>query len=422
MNEASGKRQEQQRCWAGLDWGSEGHAVSVVNDTRQVLGRFKVEASLKGLEQLVKRLGEFGTVVGIAVEATRNPVVNYLASAGFTVYPINPKLSKNWRACNSVAGVKNDERDGLVLAVELAGRHTSLRALEREDPVVAELAGLCEKQRRLIDERTALVQRLRATLHQYYRGALDFFTDWTSPAAWRFVNRFPNPEALVRARKQTLIKFLKANCIGLRPWWLKRIEQRTQAAQWPEPADHLALETMALATVAQLQALQPYVDKCDRLIAERMPNLPQAPLLASLPGAGNRLAPALTAITALVADEEDRRQSLRCLSGVAPVEVQSGKRRRVRVRRRCNKHWRDILHLFAHCSTCSCAWAKAFYDMHRESGDSHAGALRKLADKWLRIINRMLETGEPYDDQRYVEALRRNGSPLYRRLAEKTCG
>lgn len=147
MNETNGKRREEQRCWVCLDWGSETHAVSVVNDARQVLGRFKVEASLKGLEQLVKRLGGFGTVAGIAVEATRNPVVNYLASAGFTVYLINPKLSKNWRACNSVAGVKNDERDGLVLAVELAGRHASLRALEREDPAVAELAGLCEKLR-----------------------------------------------------------------------------------------------------------------------------------------------------------------------------------------------------------------------------------------------------------------------------------
>ena len=140
MNEKDGKRQEQQRCWAGLDWDSEKHAVSVVNDAREVLGQFKVEASLKGLEQLVKRLGEFGKVAGIAIVATRNPVVNYLASAGFTVYPINPKLSKNWRACNSVAGVKNDERDGWVLAVELAGRHASLRALEQEDPVVAELA------------------------------------------------------------------------------------------------------------------------------------------------------------------------------------------------------------------------------------------------------------------------------------------
>ena len=422
MNEAHGTRQDRNRCWAGLDWGSEAHAVSVVNDAREVLAKFKVAASLKGLEQLAKRLREHGEVAGIAIEATRNPVVNYLASKGFTVYPINPKLSKNWRACNSVASVKNDERDGLVLAVELAGRHASLRALEQEEPAVAKLAGLCEKLRDLIDIRTSLLQRLKATLGQYYPGVLGFFTDWTSPVAWRFIQKFPGPEALAHARKDTLIRFLKANRIGLRPLWLERIEARGEVALWPSPGDRVALEAMALATIAQLQALQPHIDSMDRLIEESARDLPHAHLLKSLPGAGKRLAPVLATITAGVVSGETNVGAIRCLSGVAPVEDQSGKRHRVGIRRRCNKHWRDVLHLFAYSSTHWCRWAKAFYDMHREQGDRHASALRKLADKWLKIINRMLETGEPYDDQRYVEALRRNGSPVYLRLAEKTCG
>jgi len=422
MNEMDGMRQEQQRCWAGLDWGSETHAVSVVNDAKEVLGSFKVEASLKGLEQLVKRLGGFGTVAGIAIEATRNPVVNCLTSAGFTVYLVNPKLSKNWRACNSVACVKSDERDGLVLAMELAGRHASLRALKPEDPTVAELAGLCEKLRVLVDERTSLLQRLKATLGQYYPGALGFFTDWASPVAWRFLHRFPRPEMLAHAHKGTLIRFLKANRIGLKPIWLARIEARGEVTCWPSPGDRVALEAMALAIVAQLQSLQPHIDKMDRLIAESARHLPHTYLLESLPGAGKRLAPVLAAITAPVASGQTAIKAIRCVSGVAPVKDESGKRRHVCVRRRCNKHWRDVMHLFAFSSTHWCGWAKAFYDMHREKGDHHASALRKLADKWLKIINRMLETGEPYDDQRYVEALRRNGSPLYLRLAKKTCG
>ena len=84
-------------------------------------------------------------VAGIAVEATRQPVVEHLLSAGFTVYAINPKQSKNWRNCNSVAGSKNDRRDGLVLAVELAGRHASLRPIKRDDPSALELAGVVRK-------------------------------------------------------------------------------------------------------------------------------------------------------------------------------------------------------------------------------------------------------------------------------------
>lgn len=416
------KQEEKKRCWVGLDWGGQGHAVSVVDDTRSVLDSFKTDPSLADLELLALRLRTYGTVAGIAIEATRHPVVDYLLTAGFTVYAINPKQSKNWRACNSVACSKNDERDGLVLAVELAQRHASLRPIERLDPASAELKGLCEKLRDLVAERTALIQRLKATLGQYYPGALGFFSDWTSPAAWRFVKRFPEPQSLARAGKPTLIRFLKANRIGIKPLWLARIEARGEVARWPRPDDSIALEAVALATIAQLLALQPHIDRMDKLIAQHVPQVPHAGLLESLPGAGKRLAPALTAITALLTSGHEDFQGLRCTSGVAPVEYTSGKRVRVRIRRRCNKHWRDIMHLFAQCSTVSCAWARAFYDMHREQGDTHASALRKLAEKWLKIINRMIQTGQPYDDQRYVEALRRGNSPVYLRLGEKTCG
>ena len=422
MSKKRTKKQEEKRYWVGLDWGQEGHAVSVVDDERALVQQFKVGAALEDLRQLADCLHGWDAVAGIAIEATCNPVMGYLSSQGFTIYPVNPKLSKNWRESNSVAGVKSDERDGLVLAVELARRHESLRTLKEDEPAVAELAGLCEKLRDLIDERTALLQRLKATLRQYYPGVMKFFNDWSSPVAWRFIKRFPRPETLARARKDTLIKFLKANRIGLKPIWLERIERRCSVAQWPVPADSLALEAMALGTIAQLQALQPYIDKCDRLIAQRTANMPHAHVLRSLPGAGERLAPALVAITAVTLGEEDGAQALRCVSGIAPVEVQSGKRRSVRIRRRCNKHWRNVMHLFAYCSTRSCAWAKAFYDMHRQQGDGHATALRKLADKWSKIINRMLDTGEPYDDARYVQALRKHGSPVYSRLCEKTCG
>ena len=409
MNEQGGLRQQRKRCWAGLDWGGSGHAVSVVDDRRRVLASFTVGASLEELESLSRRLRACGTVAGVAVEATRHPVVEHLLCAGFTVYAVNPKQSKNWRGCASVSASKSDARDGLVLAVELAGRHESLRPMRREDPVVAELAGLCEKVRELVDERTALVQRLKATLGLYYPGVLGFFSDWTSPVAWRFVKRFPRPRALAQARKETLYMFLRSNRVGLRPVWLERVEARGDAARWPLPAGSAALEAVALATVAQLLALQPHIDKMDRLIAEQSKEVPQAGLMETLPGAGKRLAPALAAMAALTTSgEKHNLEALRCVSGVAPVEDKSGRRQRVRARRRCNKHWRDVLHLFAHCSINCCGWARAFYDMHRTQGDSHAGALRKLADKWLKIIHRMVEANESYDDLRHVQSLRKH--------------
>lgn len=422
MNTIQTKKQPQSRVWVGLDWGGSEHSVSVVDDERKVLDQFTSGVALQDLAAMSKRLHCFTNIGGIAIEATVSPVVNYLAAEGFTIYPINPKLSKNWREGSSVAGIKSDVRDGQMLALELSRRYESLRPLEQGDPSIAELAGLCEKIRALVDQRSTLVQRLKATLGTYYPGLLGYFKDWASPVAWRFVNRFSTPERLARAKKDTVIKFLRANHMGIRPRLLEQIDARGELLRWPQPADHVALEIMALATVAQLNALQPIIDKCDKMIAERFKAHPQFAVLKSLPGAGKRLAPALAVMAVLVLTDEGNYEGMRCLSGVAPVEDKSGKRQRVVMRRRCNKHWRNTMHLFAFCSTNFCPWAKAFYKIHRERGDSHATALRKLADKWLRIIVRMLKTGEVYNDEKYIEALKRSNSPVYRRLCGQTCG
>lgn len=421
MQEWKGE-QVSSRHWVGVDWGEYRHAVSVVNDERGVVTRFVVDATPEGLNTLAKRLEDVGSIAGIAIEASPSLLVAFLMSKGFALYPVNPKLSKNWREGNSVAGVKSDERDGYVLAVELARRHESLRTLKPCAAVVAELAGLCETVRSLVNERTALLQRLKAVLRQYYPAALVFFGDWSSPVAWRFLKRFPRPESLAHVRKETLCRFLKANQVGLSPRWLERIERAGAATDWPVSPNSFALETMTLALVAQLQALQPHIDRCDRLIAARCETLPQARLLNSLPGAGERLAPALTAITLLAADEEDSYWAMRCLSGVAPVQDESGKRKHTRMRRRCNKHWRNVLHLYARMSIQSCRWARAFYDLCRERGDKYATALRKLADKWVKIIHCMLEENQTYDDGRYVDALRRTRSPIYSKLCGQTGG
>lgn len=422
MNKSKATMQENIRYWVGVDWSQESHAIAVVDEQCTVVNQFTVDATFKGLQELAGYLHALNQVAGIAIESTVNPVMIFLQREGFTVYPINPKMSMHWRASNSVAAVKTDLGDGLVLAMELVARHQKLRALKEPAPAVAQLAGLCEKVRALVHQQTASVQRLKATLRQYYPAALDFFTDWTSPAAWRFLKKFPRPEALARARKDTLLRFLKANRIGLHPRWLERIAQRGHATQWPRPGDATALEMMAVATVAQLLAIHPHICRGDKLIAECAKELPEAAVLRSLPGAGKRLAPALTAMVCLTATEDKPLEALRNLSGVAPVPDKSGKRSQIHMRSRCNKHWRNILHLFAFCSTSSCGWARAFYELCCERGDRHATALRKLADKWLRIILRMVETGEPYNDARYVDALRSSASPVYQKLCQQLCG
>jgi transposase len=105
-------------------------------------------------------------------------------------------------------------------------------------------------------------------------------------------------------------------------------------------------------------------------------------------------------------------RELQQYSGVAPVQKQSGKTRITHWRWHCPKFLRQSFHEFAGCSVPQSRWAQAYYEHQIERGKPRHHVLRALAYKWQRILFRCWQTGEPYDEERYLAALRRRGSPL----------
>lgn len=406
--------EQDSQCWIGIDWGGDAHTVHVFQPATDASERFTVPHSAQGLEALVQRLSALGTIGGIAVEAARNLLVVKLVQAGLPVYAINPKLSKDWREGYSVAGAKSDEGDARVLAEGLWHHHRHLAPLSLAPAAQRELTQLSEDEKRFIDQRTAFVQELKAVLKQYHPQALAFFDDWTAPTAWQFVATFATPNALAKATKSRLCRFLAARHIGLSPLWQQRIEARGEALQWPQeegavPVLALRVQTLVVVLKALEKQLRQYRQRIETLFAE----LPDAPVFTSLPGAGGKLAPRLYVMFGQDRSAYDGPDVLRQLSGVAPVTKQSGKRKEVFIRRACRKHWRNTLHLFAQHSKRKSLWARAYYQRCRERGDTHASALRKLAYQWLGIIYRMWQTQTPYDEQRHLERLKQKNSPTY---------
>lgn len=57
-------------------------------------------------------------------------------------------------------------------------------------------------------------------------------------------------------------------------------------------------------------------------------------------------------------------------------------------------------------------WAKAYYEHQKSKGKPHNSIIRSLAFKWIRIVFRCWKTNTPYDESKYLEALKRRGSPL----------
>ena len=78
---------------------------------------------------------------------------------------------------------------------------------------------------------------------------------------------------------------------------------------------------------------------------------------------------------------------------------------------------RQTFHEFAEKSVLYSKWAAAYYKLLRSRGKKHNAAVRALAFKWIRIIYRMWQQNEPYDEQMYINALRKRNSPIVKLLA-----
>ncbi len=77
---------------------------------------------------------------------------------------------------------------------------------------------------------------------------------------------------------------------------------------------------------------------------------------------------------------------------------------------------RQSFHQFAAFSIRQSVWARAYYEQQRARGKRHHCAVRSLAFKWIRILFRCRQERTPYNEQIYLQALARRGSPLLPQL------
>jgi transposase len=408
-----------EETWVGLDWGDAEHAVALLRPATGELDRFTVPHTPAGMAQLRARLAAAGVVRGVAIERPRHLVVDELLTAGYTVYPINPKVAKAWRKVRGVQPSKTDARDAEMLARGLFQNWRQERALTPDDPQTAELHGLCHDEMALIAERTEKVQQLQAALKAYYPEALDWFVDWTTKTSWDFVAAFPDAATLRAASRKKLCGFFAKRGLGPRACWLTKIDGRAAAPAWHADPVMITVQSLRVATLVQcLHTLEAALAVYAKRIGAVYDAHPDAAIYESLPGAGAKLAPRLLVLFGANRSRYDDAGGPQKLSGTVPVTEGSGKHRQDKFRWACRPEARQTMHLFADCSRHQCLWAQTFYLQARAGGDGHAEALRKLGAKWLKIIFRMWQERQPYDEARYLNALIKHGSPLIPRMRE----
>jgi len=400
----------ERKYFAALDWASDHHDVVVVDSTGRVVSELRFAHTADGWQQLRESLAAF-TPLAIAVETNQGLAVEQLLAAGYSVYPVNPKSAKRYRERKAPTGVKDDRRDAWSLADALRVDGHGWKPLAPDDPLVAELRLLTRDESALIEQRTGLINQLQSALCDYYPAALEAFPDWTCPGTWTFVATFPTPVQLARAGRRRWEKFLRAHHLWREATAERRLEicARADALQG-SPAAVAAKTLLALSLVRVLQTLETQLLAYRRVIDECFARHPDHGLFGSLPGAGKKLAPRLLAEIGDQRRRFDTAEGLQAFAGTAPVTFQSGQIEKHLVRRACAVQLRCTIHLWANLSRRKCPWAQAYYQAHRDKGQSHACALRCLGQRWLKILWRMWQDGTRYDEALHHRNQRLHGS------------
>ena len=408
-------------AYIGVDWGDQRHAVQMQPATGGPVEPLTLEQRPHVLHGWVAQLRERcgGRPVGIAIEQRRGAVIHALMQYEFLVlYPVNPKALARYREAFHPSGAKDDPTDAALLLDLLRKHRDQLRPWHPDTVTARQLQLLGEHRRKLVNLRGGLTNRITSLLKQYFPQALDGVGTLDSRQACDFLQKWATLAAVQRARPTTVRRFYQQpNCRRAAVIDTRLDEMATAQPLTTDPAIVDTLRLAVQSYAAQLRPLLAAISAFDTQIAGVFAAHPDQALFASFPGAGAVCAPRLAAAFGTDRTRWAAATELQAHAGIAPVTERSGKALWVHHRLACPKFLKQTFHEYADQSIRFSVWARRYYDQQRGRGNTHHAALRSLAYKWMRILFRCWQDRTPYDDARYLDALRRHGSPLVKDLA-----
>lgn len=405
----------------GMDWGDQEHAYAI-RTPDGASGEGKIGSSSEELHDWARGLRErfgSGTIV-VALEEGRGSVMYALMEYDFiALVPINPRASKSYRDSLRLSGASSDRSDAALICEFVVGHLNKLRVWHPDDEQTRKLRLLTETRRLLVDQRTARTHALAEALKQYFPQALQWFGGESSPLLRAILRVWPTLEQLREVTVEELVEVLRALRRRKISAVAKQVIERLRVAV-PLTHDRAILEARSMyvqTLIALIEPLETEIDRYDDAIAAAWQRHPDREIFDSLPGAGPVLAPRLAAAFGLDRTRYEDADQMQCYSGIAPVIEESGNQRWVHARWGFPKFLHQTFHEFAKASIPHSAWAKAVYQEQRDRGAGHHEAIRALAFRWIRILFRLWKSRLTYDEQKHVDALVKNHSPIARRLA-----
>jgi transposase len=395
----------QPRAWyVGIDWGSEEHAICVMDELGKVVGERRVQNDttvLKAIADLTE--GSEPGHVHIGVETRRLAMVDALMARGYRVYSLNPKQADRFRDRYFPAGSKDDSRDAFSICSALRTDMRCFDLVEPEDGPKRVLRAAARTDEHVDDVFRMAANRLYASVLIAMPTLIPLCKGADEAWFWELLQKLFRSSSM-NVSDQTVAGILKRRRItrhsvadiravldGPRFPLVEGVHEATalQAGYLIDLLKFLAMQQKA-ATKAVASALA-----AQRKVGGKS----DAEILMSMPGVGPATAAALI-VEGHQAIVRGNLPQLRAVAGVAPVTQSTGvkerkNKKKVMMRRASSIRLRNAMHHAANTARRDPRFAP-FYDRQIKSGASVGLACRVVADKMLPILVAMLRDRVEY--------------------------
>lgn len=397
------------KLFIGDDWAIDHHDIEIIDAHGEKLAAERVPEGVVGLRRLFMLIAEIThratpdlSQVHLCIEGDRGAWTQYLQASGLNLYVVNPLSASRFREAFTVSGAKSDKTDAHVLA-ELVRLDRNQRPRPINSDLATSLPPLTHAHQKLVQDRTAHINRLKGELRQYFPFAIEAYSKvkFTSNDGLQLLAMAPDPISAAHLDAAAISEVLRA---GNR----RNIEAHVDhimGALAQESIPQSALVVEAHATVVKvlcgvLTVMNSSLDDLETVISNHFRRHPDYEIYISLPGISDLSGARLLAEYGDCSDRFPTSHARQNFSMVTPVTRQSGKYTSIQCRHFGNQFLASNIRQICHNATQSKSTGTEFhrfYDELTAGGMARGTALRRLGCRLVAILHACLKAHEKYD-------------------------
>ncbi len=384
-----------------MDIGSNQHSVIVGLSTGEILERFEMSHTTKGIDDFFEKIAayenDYALPVSIAMEAYNGharPIDQYTLSKGYKLFNVNNhKLAQFKKIFPGPAKTDAIDTQKMFELFHLQSHLPLAKNVLQEvipiDEVNIKLKRITRRRRSLVEEKKRVINRMQADIKAVSPGLLNITKNADNLWFLRFISARTDLKKLAGMRKSGL-----EGISGVGNVYLRIIEAWQKTAGFSADVDWVG--DMIIRDAKRVLELKAEIKRLEQHIEEMLPDSEMAQRLKTIVGFGSVSAGALAGEIGTM-KRFNSESGLALYLGMAVLDNSSGQYSGVKRFQHVNRNAKNTMMSAVARHIDHCEESKKYYNKKRCEGKKHNQAVRSMGRHLVRVMWSMLRNHRDYE-------------------------